>query len=59
MISLRLSERMRQRLASLDTRGNGLLDGGQSASGPVFGLNEVENFTILGKADNEPRHNAA
>ena len=49
MISLRLGERMRQRLASLDTRGNGLLDGGQRASGAVFRLNEVENFTILGK----------
>jgi hypothetical protein len=59
MISLRLGERMRQCLASLDTRGNGLLDGGQRASGAVFRLNEVENFTILRKAGDEPRHDAA
>jgi hypothetical protein len=59
MISLRLGERMRQRLASRDTRGDGVLDGGQRASGPVFHLNEVENFPILGKAGDEPRHDAA
>jgi hypothetical protein len=59
MISLRLGEHMRQRLASLDTRANSLLDGGQRAPGPVFRLNEVENFTILRKAGDEPRHDAA
>ena len=40
-----------------NTRGNGLLDGGQNASGPVFRLNEVENFA--GKRGDEPRHDAA
>ena len=59
MISLRLGERMRQRLASLNTSGNGPLDGGQRTSGPVFGLNKVENFTILREAGDEPRHDAA
>jgi hypothetical protein len=58
MIALRLGERMRQRLASFNTRSNGLLDGGQSASSPVFRLDEVENFTILRKAGDEPRHDA-
>jgi hypothetical protein len=59
MISLRLRERMRQHLASLNARRNGLLDSGQRASGPVFSLNEVENFTVLRKAGDEARHDAA
>jgi len=59
MISLRLGERQRQRLASFNTRGNGLLDVGQRASGPIFRLNQAENFTILRKTGDEPRRNAA
>jgi glycine cleavage system regulatory protein len=59
VISLRLGERQRQRLASFNTRGSGPSDVGQRASGPVFRLNEVENFTILRKTGDEARRNAA
>jgi hypothetical protein len=58
MIALRFRERVRQRLARFNQRGDRLLDVGNRTPGPVFRLHKIENLTIFGKTGDEPGHDA-
>ena len=59
MIALRFRERVLQRLARFNQRGDRLLDVGNRTPGPVFRLHKIENLTIFGKTGDEPGHDAA
>src|ERR1700751_1637059 len=59
MIALRFRERVRQRLARFNQRGDRLLDAGNRTPGPVFRLHKIENLTIFGKTGDDPGHDAA